>query len=86
MRNVILLFLILLFIGCKTSNKGNNNMLFSSINAKVLESATLSSGSLIRVDSFPSKFIKPRSVDVWLPENYTKTKKYAVLYLSLIHI
>lgn len=38
-------------------------------------------GSLERIDSFPSKFITPRNVDVWLPAGYSPAKKYAVLYM-----
>lgn len=48
---------------------------------KTLENAVLSSGTLHRIDSFPTKYIKTRPVDVWLPENYSKDKKYAVLYM-----
>lgn len=38
-------------------------------------------GVIYRTDSFPSKFIVPRTVDVWLPTNYSKKIKYSVLYL-----
>ena len=38
-------------------------------------------GSIERIDSFPTKFIKPRTVDVWLPTNYSEEKKYSVLYM-----
>lgn len=38
-------------------------------------------GSIERVDSFPTKFIKPRTVDVWLPTTYSEVKKYSVLYM-----
>ncbi len=38
-------------------------------------------GRIERIDSFPSKFITARNVDVWLPEGYTPNKKYAVLYM-----
>ncbi|WP_299556885.1 alpha/beta hydrolase-fold protein [Seonamhaeicola sp.] len=38
-------------------------------------------GKLDRYQPFPSKYIKPRPVDVWLPEDYSKDKKYAVLYM-----
>ncbi len=40
-----------------------------------------SGGTLLRIDDFPSNFIPPRKVDIWLPENYSKEKKYAVLYM-----
>lgn len=43
--------------------------------------AKLASGKLMRLDSFPSKYIMTRPVDVWLPENYSKENKYAVLYM-----
>ncbi len=38
-------------------------------------------GTINRIDSFPTKFIDPRTVDVWLPTNYSKDKKYCVLYM-----
>ncbi len=48
---------------------------------KPYSQAKLSSGKLMRLDSFTSKYITPRPVDVWLPENYSKEKQYAVLYM-----
>jgi predicted alpha/beta superfamily hydrolase len=42
---------------------------------------TLSSGTIQRFENFPSKFVAARNVDVWLPENYSSKKKYAVLYM-----
>ncbi len=51
------------------------------IEVKTLSKAVLYAGSLQRIEKFPSKYITPRSVDVWLPENYDKNKKYAVLYM-----
>ena len=39
-------------------------------------------GQLYRIDSFPTKLITPRTVDVWLPTNYSKNKKYNVLYMN----
>ena len=80
MKNLLLIFSILLVISCK-SQKQDAKSKFSTIDAKPLENAVLAGGKLIRVDSFPSKNIVPRSVDVWLPENYSSTKKYAVLYM-----
>jgi enterochelin esterase-like enzyme len=41
----------------------------------------VSSGTLQRIDSFPSKYVTPRNIDVWLPEGYTTAKKYVVLYM-----
>ena len=42
---------------------------------------TPSSGRIVRVENFSSKHVPARNVDVWLPVNYTPTKKYAVLYM-----
>lgn len=38
-------------------------------------------GSIERIDSFPTKYIKPRTVDIWIPFNYSNEKKYSVLYM-----
>jgi enterochelin esterase-like enzyme len=38
-------------------------------------------GTIKRLENFPSKFVDPRNVDVWLPEGYSADKKYAVLYM-----
>lgn len=42
----------------------------------------VSSGQIIRIDSFPSQYVKPHKVDIWLPDGYTNKQKYAVLYLQ----
>jgi predicted alpha/beta superfamily hydrolase len=41
-----------------------------------------SSGKIDRIEAFESKFIDNRIIDIWLPENYSTSKKYAVLYMS----
>lgn len=41
----------------------------------------VSAGKIERHENFPSKFVAPRNVDVWLPPNFSPGKKYAVLYL-----
>lgn len=38
-------------------------------------------GKLIRYESFPSTNVAPRNVDVWLPLDFDKKKKYSVLYM-----
>lgn len=40
-----------------------------------------SSGKIVRIENFSSKFIFPRNIDIWLPEGYSSQKKYAVLYM-----
>lgn len=42
---------------------------------------TVVSGKIIRIENFPSKFITSRNVDIWLPDGYCDTVKYAVLYM-----
>lgn len=70
--------MLILFISCKeTKILPTENKLV----AKDIDSTNLSSGTLKRIDSFPSKFVRPRNVDVWLPSDYDETKKYAVLYM-----
>lgn len=41
----------------------------------------VSSGKLIRMENFLSKFVNPRNIDVWLPEGYDAGKKHAVIYM-----
>jgi len=38
-------------------------------------------GTIKRVENFPSRFVDPRNVDIWLPEGYSTDKKYTVLYM-----
>jgi predicted alpha/beta superfamily hydrolase len=42
----------------------------------------VSSGTIKRFENFSSKYIEARNVDVWLPDDYTAGKKYAVLYMQ----
>lgn len=41
----------------------------------------LESGSIKHIENFPSDFVQPRHIDIWLPDNYNTKKKYAVLYM-----
>lgn len=41
----------------------------------------VASGRVVRHANFPSRFVDPRNVDVWLPDGYSPHKKYAVLYM-----
>lgn len=38
-------------------------------------------GKLVRLDRFPSQYVAPHDVDVWLPPDYPKQAPYAVLYM-----
>ena len=44
-------------------------------------SPNVSGGKIQRIENFKSDFIPSRNVDVWLPEGYTTSKKYAVVYM-----
>lgn len=41
----------------------------------------VSSGRIERVENFQSSYITARNIDIWLPDGYSPTKKYAVLYM-----
>jgi predicted alpha/beta superfamily hydrolase len=38
-------------------------------------------GSIVRIDKFKSDNVDARTIDIWLPEGYSTSKKYAVLYM-----
>jgi len=40
-----------------------------------------SSGKIDKYESFRSKFVAERDIEVWLPENYNPSRKYNVLYM-----
>jgi len=77
---LIIAFASLITLTCQKA-KVTDVEVSTKIKFKKLEKAVLAGGNLFRVDSFPSKYITPRPVDVWLPDNYSKDKKYSVLYM-----
>ena len=83
MKNTILLIVIMIFFSCKEEKKETVIIEKQEINivSKVVKDIVLSSGTIQRVESFPSKYVQPRNVDVWLPNNYSNDKKYSVLYM-----
>jgi len=38
-------------------------------------------GKIVRIEKFPSKYIDPRTVDIWLPPGFDKSQKYSVIYM-----
>lgn len=52
-----------------------SNLIFSQEIPKV------SAGKIERIANFDSKYVTSRNIDIWLPENYAPSKKYAVLYM-----
>ena len=81
MKHLLIIAFSLVFTLACNSDKNVNSEIKNKIEFKKLEKAVLAGGGLFRVDSFPSNFITPRPVDVWLPEGYSKDKKYNVLYM-----
>ena len=55
--------------------------IFLSFGAAFAQSVAVSSGTVKRLEKFQSKHVDARNVDIWLPENYSPKKKYAVLYM-----
>ncbi|WP_299709283.1 alpha/beta hydrolase-fold protein [uncultured Tenacibaculum sp.] len=80
MKNVLHLIVFLIVISA-TGQQNNTTSTTKEFSVKKLSKTVLFSGTLERVEHFSSKFIKDRPVDVWLPKDYTKTKKYNVLYM-----
>ncbi|WP_243473047.1 alpha/beta hydrolase [Winogradskyella sp. MH6] len=87
MKSLNILFcLSLIVFSCKNENakqetSESETIEKSTIEFKTVENAKLAAGKLLRVEDFPSEYIKPRPVDVWLPEDYSEDKKYNVLYM-----
>ena len=49
-------------------------LLLSCNNSTVKKIPEVSSGKLIRIENFQSKFVNPRNIDVWLPEGYDSAR------------
>jgi predicted alpha/beta superfamily hydrolase len=45
---------------------------------------SISHGRIVSIKDYQSKFVLPRNVDIWLPEDYdqSSTERYAVLYMQ----
>ncbi len=69
------LLFLLLFVSFVTNHAISQNI--KVVSAEL----SLAGGQIQRIQKFPSEFVTPRNIDIWLPENYTKTKSYAVLYM-----
>lgn len=38
-------------------------------------------GKVERIENFESRYVSARNIDIWLPEDYSDSSKYAVLYM-----
>lgn len=65
MEKVIILFLLII-----TS--------YGQVNGQLPQ---VSAGTLQRVEQFPSAYVAPRNIDIWLPPGYDANQKYPVLYM-----
>ena len=83
MKKRIVFLLAVVMLNCKGQEKKEvvEQEQKPQIVVNKLDSINLASGTLERIKNFPTKYITPRDVDVWLPEGYSKNKKYAVLYM-----
>ncbi len=66
MKHLFLLILVFFTYSCAIDNSDFMN---------------LSGGTIDRIYNFPSMYVTPRNVDIWLPEGYTESKQYAVVYM-----
>ena len=80
MKKIAILLLLTITFACKQNPNQEPQKEVLKVNFTEYK-GKLSSGTMKRIDTFPSKFVRPRNVDIWLPENYSKNKKYAVLYM-----
>lgn len=82
MKKVLLVSIILIFVSCFENESKPKIGLDEEQHIEAYQTdARLSNGKLMRVDSFPTRLVSPRNLDIWLPNNYSKNKKYAVLYM-----
>jgi hypothetical protein len=56
-------------------------LLISCSNNAVKKIPEVSSGKLIRMENFQSKYVKPRNIDIYLPAGYDAGNKHAVIYM-----
>jgi enterochelin esterase-like enzyme len=81
MKFKIVFIIGLLSVSCKEISFKESVQNIMHTHTRVMDKVKLSSGTLLRIDSLSSKYVKPRPVDIWLPNNYSENKKYAVLYM-----
>lgn len=79
LKHVIISLFVLSIISCKEA-KQKKNELTNEISF-IAYDGELSNGTIQRFEDFTTKYVRPRNVDVWLPNNYSEDKQYAVLYM-----
>lgn len=86
MRKILMVGIVLSLglISCGSKNDSKKKETEKEVQPKIaLEAYTgeLGSGSIKSIKDFPSEYVRPRNVDIWLPNSYSEDKKYAVLYM-----
>jgi enterochelin esterase-like enzyme len=56
-------------------------IILASSLATMAQLPAVSTGTIKRFENFSSKYVTPRHIDVWMPADYSKQKKYNVLYM-----
>ncbi len=81
-KSIYILIIFAVLVSCNTTTKKAKIKPAdtSKVVAETIE-GDFAGGTLLRIDDFPSNYIPPRKVDIWLPKDYSKSKKYAVLYM-----
>lgn len=69
-KDLAFFIIIALFFACNSQSKQEEKTLLN-----------VAGGKVERIENFQSKYISPRNVDVWLPEEYDSSERYAVLYM-----
>ena len=76
MRKLGIKILLVLIIGSTLSLS-----MVQCCNEKPQTSLSVSSGKVVRLDSFASQFVQARNIDVWLPDGYSEKESYPVVYM-----
>lgn len=83
-KYIYLLLFLLVLVSCKSETKQKKADIkpadISNVKTDTIE-GDFAGGTLLRIVNFPSNYIPPRKVDIWLPEGYADSTKYAVLYM-----
>jgi predicted alpha/beta superfamily hydrolase len=56
-------------------------LLLSPVITKAQQAPNAGEGQIFYLQKFKSKFVTERDIAVWVPKNYSKKKRYAVLYM-----
>lgn len=85
MKKLLTLLMVVILCSCNNEDKKEAQIHIEPANTSNVKTEAkegdFAGGELLSIDDFPSNFIPPRRVDIWLPENYTKDKKYSVVYM-----